>query len=1009
MTLEPQLFRTDEDVSFSGQIATPIDGPSFMPAFPADAVLTFSELSNSLLEGDVEIASDGSFTYTPLLNSELDDFVEYSVTDGTTTKEGHLAIFITAVDDPLIAEPLTVTRELNASVSDQLIADDPDAPGILQFSLASGGAPQFGQVTINQFGAFTYTPFGGLNVQDSFTYSVQDSIDGVAVQETVTIEVNGANNGPTLTQPNPLNFAESDALLLLGLDDFADDAEGDPITFTVFGLDAKVNGVSVDIELPAPFGGSTIEGGFQIDRDTNVMSIGPNALADEVGLAEGDVLTISIDVDVFDIAADRAGGFNNIQLLTLDVSITGVNDAPVPQTTTAATDEDTVLNDQLVATDVDDENLTFALADSGGASNGSVTINPNGSFTYTPDNGFNGEDTFTYSVSDDELAVVEETVTVTVNAVGDPPPPTVEAIVVAEDGSVSGQFTTNLTNFLFFYPFDPFEAGGNRTANGQFDLNNDGSFLYRPNQDFSGADDLEYILVNLDTFIDETLTLSIAVNAVNDAPVPQAISASTDEDTVLNGQLVAIDVDGDDLTFALFDGEDVFSGALTLNADGSFTYTPNANFNGEDSFIYEVTDGNGGRDTQVLSITVNPVNDAPIFEDATIRGIEDIVVDTALFADDIDRDDVTLTIAPNGTPSNGAATITASQRLIYTPVANFFGQDMVMIVASDGNGGETMTTITLDIASANDAPTVEEVSFEVDKGASFTSQLEAVDVDGDALTFSLDPDIAPLEGDVTINSDGSFIYSAGTAFGSMDTFGFLVSDGQGGQASALASVTLNEPPNPSQGTGGADMFEGNRGADTFNGGRGNDTIAGGGGSDSLSGGGGGDEIAGGGGKDLLQGNGGRDILQGNGGRDTLEGGGGRDTLEGGGGRDQLLGGGGRDLLQGGGGRDTLDGQGGKDTMEGGNGRDDIIGGRGADILTGGGGGDRFIFDTGNGQDTITDFQQNRDRIVVEGGAEGFEALGITQFGNDVRIQIGNTRVTVLDDDADNFTATDFIF
>ena len=217
------------------------------------------------------------------------------------------------------------------------------------------------------------------------------------------------------------------------------------------------------------------------------------------------------------------------------------------------------------------------------------------------------------------------------------------------------------------------------------------------------------------------------------------------------------------------------------------------------------------------------------------------------------------------------------------------------------------------------------------------------------------------------------------------------------------------PPAPDEGTSGADLFEGDDASDAFEGGGGNDTLNGGGGNDSLSGGGGRDELIGGRGQDDLSGNGGRDLLQGGGGKDNLSGNGGRDTLEGGGGRDTLDGGGGRDLLQGGGGRDMLDGGGGKDIMQGGNGRDDIFGGRGSDTLTGEGGSDRFIFDRGNGRDTITDFQQGRDKIVIEGGAEEFGDLRITQFGDDVRIFIANTRVTVEDDLVENFSAADFIF
>lgn len=273
---------------------------------------------------------------------------------------------------------------------------------------------------------------------------------------------------------------------------------------------------------------------------------------------------------------------------------------------------------------------------------------------------------------------------------------------------------------------------------------------------------------------------------------------------------------------------------------------------------------------------------------------------------------------------------------------------------------------------------------------------------------------------LTVQADGSFVYDPNGAFDSLvsgqagtDSFIYTIEDSFGAADQATAVLTISGegvviPPKP-VGTSGPDEFSGTSQADQFDGGGGDDTISGGGGGDTLSGGTGKDQIDGGGGKDLLQGNGGKDLLQGKGGKDTLEGGGGRDTLEGGGGKDLLDGGGGKDLLQGGGGKDTLDGGGGKDSMEGGNGRDEIIGGRGSDILTGGGGGDRFIFDRGNGRDTITDFQQGRDKIVIEGGANDFGDLRIIQVGDDVRIQIANTRVIVEDDLVSNFTDADFIF
>ncbi|MBO1532115.1 tandem-95 repeat protein, partial [Psychrobacter sp. F1192] len=89
------------------------------------------------------------------------------------------------------------------------------------------------------------------------------------------------------------------------------------------------------------------------------------------------------------------------------------------------------------------------------------------------------------------------------------------------------------------------------------------------------------------------------------------------EDTVATGQLeAATDADGDELTYALKDN--AANGTVTVNADGSYSYTPNADFNGEDSFTYTIDDGQGGVITQTATITVAAVNDAPVSEDSVI-------------------------------------------------------------------------------------------------------------------------------------------------------------------------------------------------------------------------------------------------------------------------------------------------------------------------------------------------------------------------------------------------------
>lgn len=161
--------------------------------------------------------------------------------------------------------------------------------------------------------------------------------------------------------------------------------------------------------------------------------------------------------------------------------------------------------------------------------------------------------------------------------------------------------------------------------------------------------------------------------------------------------------------------------------------------------------------------------------------------------------------------------------------------------------------------------------------------------------------------------------------------------------------------------------------------------------------------------EVIEGLRGADTLFGSSGNDTLIGGTGRDELFSGSGRDVSFGGGGRDAIFGGRGRDSLDGGRGRDELVGGGGRDFIEGGKGRDELSGGGGGDRFVFGPRDGIDRIIDFQQGRDKLVLEGAVETFEQLRISQSGDDVLIRIVNTRVVIEDDIVEAFTANDFIF
>src|SRR5699024_7066008 len=121
-----------------------------------------------------------------------------------------------------------------------------------------------------------------------------------------------------------------------------------------------------------------------------------------------------------------------------------------------------------------------------------------------------------------------------------------------------------------------------------------------------------------------TKTANITVASVNDVPVSKDSIITATEDTIVSGKLeAATDADGDALTYAIATG--ATNGKVVIGKDGSYTYTPNANFNGKDSFTYTINDGQGGVITQTATVNVAAVNDAPVSANTTIAATEDTV------------------------------------------------------------------------------------------------------------------------------------------------------------------------------------------------------------------------------------------------------------------------------------------------------------------------------------------------------------------------------------------------
>jgi VCBS repeat-containing protein len=284
---------------------------------------------------------------------------------------------------------------------------------------------------------------------------------------------------------------------------------------------------------------------------------------------------------------------------------------------TATMDEDGGLNVAAPGvlgndTDVEGDPLTAVLVDD--VANGTLVLNADGSFTYTPDTDWNGVDTFTYRANDGTDDSNLATVTITVNPVNDAPVAADDAYPCNEDDGLIAFAPGVLANDSDVEG-DPLTAVlVDDVANGVLVFNANGSFTYTPNADWNGTDTFTY-RANDGTANSNLATVTIIVSPLNDAPAfaGAPIVYNMAEDTVLNvpapGLLAfAADPDGDPLTVQLV--TDTADGALTLNADGSFTFSPNLDFSGVVTFVVRASDGTLVTADKTVTIQVAELNGA---------------------------------------------------------------------------------------------------------------------------------------------------------------------------------------------------------------------------------------------------------------------------------------------------------------------------------------------------------------------------------------------------------------
>ena len=223
------------------------------------------------------------------------------------------------------------------------------------------------------------------------------------------------------------------------------------------------------------------------------------------------------------------------------------------------------------------------------------------------------------------------------------------------------------------------------------------NLTYTPAANYNGPDSFTF-KVNDGTVDSAAATVSITVTPVNDAPVANAQAVTTNEDTAKAITLTGSDVDGNPLTYSVVTqpGHGTLSGTAP-----NLTYTPAANYNGADSFTFKVNDGTVDSAPATVTITVNPVNDAPVANAQAVTTNEDTAMAITLTGSDVDGNPLTYSVVTQ--PGHGSLSGTAPN-LTYTPAANYNGPDSFTFKVNDGSVDSAPATVSITVTPVNDAP-----------------------------------------------------------------------------------------------------------------------------------------------------------------------------------------------------------------------------------------------------------------------------------------------------------------
>jgi hypothetical protein len=443
----------------------------------------------------------------------------------------------------------------------------------------------------------------------------------------------------------------------------------------------------------------------------------------------------------------------------------------------------------------------------GAPAHGRVHISPDCSTgSYQPAPNFHGGDLFTYAAIDGDRLSGPATVEVVLEPINDTPtagddhatttedtPVTVGVLVNDDDVDLAALGPSGTT---------PTEAGPSaartltpvigEAAKGSVVVTPEG-LVYRPPPDFNGTAEFRYTIED-EHGASDSAHVRVRVLPVNDPPGAENVSVDGDEDSTIDWELAANDVDGDALTCSIVDPPAHGLSTVRTDCTGG-TFVPDEDYHGDDVLTYSVTDG-AASITAVAMLHVDAVNDPPLAEDVSASGDEDSTIDWEPAATDVDGDALTCSIVDP--PTHGLATVRNDcTGGTFVPSGNYHGDEVFTYTVTDGAAKPPKpASVNVTIQTVNDAPVPGPDVVTTTQGVPVTIAVLSNDVDPDGDTLSVTSVGPPGAGSVTLNADGTLTYLPWADVTGSDRFVYTISDPTGSATAGSVAVTVVPPPPP---------------------------------------------------------------------------------------------------------------------------------------------------------------------------------------------------------------------